>query len=349
MLVKVALPYLSVIVYCICTAVSAVWISFAFSNISGSAVTLFAFIVSFAVFTGIQKYLHGDVFRLVRQYPFKVLLLNIFTLFSWLFAFQSLYHIEPSIECAVFQGFLPIAVLFADFASGRAKVRSMRAAGISMIAISLSGLILMRFVEGRGMMDFSFAQLLQGVALASIAGISAGLHAFFSADLYKVAKCTTLEILCNRFFLLLVVTSFFGGPDLMQAFTVEPMTIVRLLALSAISVLIPMFTLQYSVQTMGAARVSIITPAVPVIALILEQVLGGWPSVFIPMLVGMVCVSIGLTNYWVYRKNFNFNLLNRLFKRGKWRAVNTQPLDNEFLHEAKPTLSQAAKVKPNAP
>lgn len=308
MTMKALLPYLSIVVYCLCTALAAVWISFAFAGLSGSAITFFSFLVSFVVFTVLQKGLHGDVFRLTRQYPGKIVILNIFTLLSWLFAFVALYHIEPSIECAVFQGFLPIAVLLADFASGRAAVRSMRTTGISMIALSLAGLVLTRLLDSRGVMNFGLADLLEGVILASIAGLSAGLHAFFSADLYKQAKCTTLEILCNRFFLLLVVTALLGGPDLVQAFSVDPGTIIRLLALSALSVLIPMFTLQYSVQTIGAAQVSIITPAVPVIALTLEQVLRGWPSMLVPVCVGCVCVSILLTNYWNYRRTFRVQL-----------------------------------------
>jgi drug/metabolite transporter (DMT)-like permease len=56
-----------------------------------------------------------------------------------------------------------------------------------------------------------------------------------------------------------------------------------------------MFAFQYAIKHLGSARVSIITPAVPVVALGLEFTSFSWISFSV---LG-VCVAVVLSNIWL--------------------------------------------------
>ncbi|WP_317694879.1 EamA family transporter [Serratia sp. UGAL515B_01] len=230
-----------------------------------------------------------------------MLILNVLTLTSWLFAFLSLYKIEPSIECAVFQGSLPIGVLLCELIAGKVKVFSKRALGIFLIAINLAALVIFRLYYADGVFNFTANELRLGVFLAFTGGLSAGIYVFRSAKLYDYGA-STLEILCNRFFLLLVITAAISAKELVSITTMDSFILAKLLLLAFISVVIPVFALQYSVQKLGAPRVSIITPFIPAIALTIEMFTKGWPSFWVPLLIVTTCLSILLANFWMRKK-----------------------------------------------
>ncbi|MGP2502511.1 EamA family transporter [Pantoea ananatis] len=297
---KLYAPF-SIFMYCICTALSAVWISFSFSNVSGFVVTFFSLFVAFCVFVFLQKRSGGDTFKLSRVFFGDMLILNVLTLTSWLFAFLSLYKIEPSIECAVFQGSLPIGVLVCELLAGKVKIFSKRTLGIVLIAVNLFALVVFRLYYAAGVFNFTANELKLGVLLAVTGGLTAGFYVFRSAKLYDHGA-TTLEILCNRFFLLLIVTGIISAKDLYIITTMDSFVLVKLLSLAFISVVIPVFALQYSVQKLGAPRVSIITPFIPAIALTIEMFTKGWPSFWVPLLIVTTCLSILLANFWMRKK-----------------------------------------------
>lgn len=287
--------------YCITTAVAAVWIAFSFPDLSPMSITFFCFLFSFFVIVFIQSRSNPRIFRLAADYPAEIFLLNLLTLFSWLFAFMALRKIEPSLECAVFQGMLPIAVLLCELISRRAKIFSLRTFGILLIGANLFLLLLVRLSLEEGIFEFTTMEMAEGLVLAGVGGASAGVYAFRSGLLHSKTGCSTMEMLCNRFFLLLIVTGLLGLGGIVQTITADIVVFFQLIVLALISVLIPMFALQYSIRTIGASRVSIITPSVPIIALGIEQVLKGWPSMWVPILIATTSFSIFLANYWMSR------------------------------------------------
>lgn len=297
---KLLAPF-SIFMYCICTALSAVWISFSFTGVSGFVVTFFSLFVAFCVFVLLQMRSGGNVFKLTRVFFGEMLILNVLTLTSWLFAFLSLYKIEPSIECAVFQGSLPIGVLLCELIAGKVKVFSKRTLGIFLIAINLVALVVFRLYYATGVFNFTVDELRLGVILAVTGGLTAGIYVFRSAKLYDHGA-STLEILCNRFFLLLVVTGVISARELVGITAVDSFMLVKLLTLAFISVVIPVFALQYSIQKLGAPRVSIITPFIPAIALTIEMFTKGWPSFWVPLFIVTTCLSILLANFWMRKK-----------------------------------------------
>ncbi len=94
---------ISMAVYCISTALSAVWVMVAFTRISGAALTFITFLMAWAVFFLVHTLRGHDPFRLLREEWRGVLLLNVLTLFSWWLMFMALQRIEASVESAIYQ------------------------------------------------------------------------------------------------------------------------------------------------------------------------------------------------------------------------------------------------------
>ncbi|WEL89081.1 EamA family transporter [Pseudomonas sp. CBSPCBW29] len=101
----------SMAVYCISTALSAVWVMVAFTRISGAALTFITFLMAWAVFFVVHTLRGHDPFRLLREEWRGVLLLNVLTLFSWWLMFMALQRIEASVESAIYQGWMPLVVV----------------------------------------------------------------------------------------------------------------------------------------------------------------------------------------------------------------------------------------------
>ncbi|OCG16952.1 EamA family transporter [Gilliamella sp. WF3-4] len=294
----------AIFLYCLTTALGAVWISFAFTGLSGFTVTFFTLTIAFVIFSVIQKLKNKgkNIYWLSLLYPYRIFELNILTLFSWLFAFLALYNIEASIECALFQGALPLGVLLCELFSKKTKLLSLRVLGVSLITISLIILVVFRVRINQAAIDFTQQQIYLGAFLAFAGGISAGFYAYRSSGLYAKSRCSTMDILCNRFFLLILITGIIASQEIISIFSGEIELPFKLLILSLISVVIPVFALQYSIEKIGPARVSIITPTIPIIALAIEHFTAGWNSILIPASIGVTSLCLILANVWMKRK-----------------------------------------------
>jgi len=63
-----------------------------------------------------------------------------------------------------------------------------------------------------------------------------------------------MDILSVRFFLLLLVTGWVGRDNLQQLFTLDTTMLVQLVELAIVSVLLPVFGLQFAIQQLGSGR-----------------------------------------------------------------------------------------------
>lgn len=293
---------LSILIYCLTTAIGAVWIAFSFSSISGFTVTFFTMFFAFLTFCFIQKIINKkkNIFWLAKEHPFKVLELNFFTLITWSFAFLALYNIEASIESALFQGGLPIGVLLCELIARKTSIKSLRTLGVTLISLSILLLIIFRFNSNDVAIKYTQSQLYLGTFLAMTGGIAAGIYAYRSSLIYSISGTTTLDILCNRFFILILVTGLIAGKEIVHiilegSFEVQS----RIIILSFISVVIPAFALQFAIEKIGPARVSLITPSIPLIALAIEQFTVGWSGFTVPVLLVITSCSLLLANSWL--------------------------------------------------
>ncbi|KTT31108.1 hypothetical protein NS201_11440 [Pseudomonas oryzihabitans] len=290
----------SMAVYCISTALSAVWVMVAFNRISGAALTFITFLMAWVVFCLVHSLRGHGPFRLLREQWQGVLLLNVLTLFSWWLMFMALQRIEASVESAIYQGWMPLVVVACEWWIVRSAVSRSRWLGALLILLSLMALVMMRLKLGVTA-QVSLTNLHEGIALATVAGITGGIYVFCSARLNRINKYSAMDILCVRFFLLLMVTGWVGRDNLHQLVTLDTAMLVQLIKLAFVSVLIPVFTLQLAIQHLGAGRVSILTPCVPVIALAAEFMLSTWHTPWVPVLVTVVCMAVFLSNIWFSR------------------------------------------------
>lgn len=294
--------FFSIMTYCLATAISAVWIAFSFTNISGFTITFFSMLFAFLTFCIVQKiyYKKKNIFWLTKEHPIKVLELNFFTLITWSFAFLALYNIEASIESALFQGGLPIGVLLCELITRKVPFKSRRTLGVTLIFICILLLIIFRFNSNNVAIKYTQLQLYTGTFLALVGGIFAGIYAYRSSLIYSIKGTTTLDILCNRFFLLILTTSIIAGQEIWRIISTGSLEIQsKIILLSFISVIIPAFALQFSIEKIGPARVSLITPSIPIIALAIEQFTVGWSGLTVPLLLILTSFALLLANSWL--------------------------------------------------
>ncbi|KPW71359.1 hypothetical protein ALQ65_03510 [Pseudomonas syringae pv. coriandricola] len=290
----------SMAMYCLSTALSAVWVMFAFSRISGATLTFITFLMAWATFYIVHLLRGHDPLRLLREKWRAVVLINVLTLFSWWFMFMALQRIEASVESAIYQGWMPLVVLICEAIALKTPISRFRWIGALLILASLLGLVIVRVLLGATAM-VSVERLYEGIALATVAGITGGVYVYCSGRLNLGKQYSAMDILCTRFFLLMLVTGWVGREGLVQLFTLDTQMLFQLVGLAVVSVLIPVFSLQYSIQQLGGGRVSILTPCVPVIALAAEFMLSAWHTFWVPFLVTAVCVAVFLSNVWFTR------------------------------------------------
>lgn len=291
---------ISMAVYCVSTALSAVWVMVSFTRISGAALTFITFLMAWGVFFLVHAVRSHDPLRLLREQWRGVMVLNVLTLFSWWLMFMALQRIEASVESAIYQGWMPLVVVLCERLAVRTSVSRYRWLGALMILLSLLALVVMRLALG-ATAQVSQAHLYEGIALATVAGITGGIYVFCSGQLNRAGRYSAMDILSVRFFLLLLVTGWVGRDNLQQLFTLDTTMLVQLVELAFVSVLVPVFTLQFAIQQLGGGRVSILTPCVPVIALAAEFLLATWHSPWVPLLVTVVCLAVLLSNLWFSR------------------------------------------------
>ncbi len=287
--------FAAIAIFCISTAFAATWVTVSFTEISGSALTFVTFATASVLFLVLRLGRLRQIADVIRQHVRDVLLLNFFTMFAWWFMFMALQMIEASVESAIYMGWIPITVLGWSLVGKRARTLNLRVVGPLLIAFLMFLLVAARFRDG-GAIDVAPGHLALGIGFASIAGISGGFYVALSGRFHAQTKCTTLDMLCMRFWLLLLVTGWLGRARISHTILFDPDTLVALLLLSLVSVVIPVFTLQLAIEKLGAARVSITIPLVPPLALGAELVIYGWSTFLVPALVLAISGAIVLAN-----------------------------------------------------
>ncbi|MEQ4690489.1 EamA family transporter [Providencia manganoxydans] len=286
--------WIFIILYCLFTSISSVWVSMSFSEIKGTTLTFFTLLVAqiiFLIFSFIKK---QKTIGFIMENKLMVFWLNILTLFSWLLMFMALQRIEASVESAIYQGWVPIVVMLLGLFKGNNGW--LQVMGPLLIATSIFALIVARLYFNKDLHYNNTKMVLDGVILASIAGCTGGIYIFLSAKIMKVIGVTTLHVLTTRFVILLLVTSALAQEQLFTIVATDLYTLSKLVFLSIVFVVIPVYLLQHAILKLGAARVSIITPLVPVVALATEYIVAPWGNVWVPILIGLVSISLIISN-----------------------------------------------------
>lgn len=110
--------WLCIIIYCLFTFISAVWVSMSFTQISGVSLTFFTLLVAQIIFLLLAIITKQQTFNFIIKNKLIVFWFNILTLTSWLLMFMALQRIEASVESAIYQGWIPIIVMLLSLCKG---------------------------------------------------------------------------------------------------------------------------------------------------------------------------------------------------------------------------------------
>lgn len=281
--------------YCVATAVSATWVAFSFSGISGTAITFLTFLLAQVVYLVKARKNLSAVTAFVKQEWKGTVILNILTLSSWLFMFMALQRTEASVESAVYQGTVAIVGFTLAMLLARQRFRRITYAGLISATSCLALLVVARLGES-GSSPLRDHSVSVGLALALVAGATGGCYIYYSSSLHRRTAVTPTVILCVRFILLLIVTGALSARGVLKLGEDDPTAVGRLIALSITFVILPTFLLQFSIARLPSVRVSVLTPLVPVIALGSEYTVRPWGNAVVPLLVLAASISIIFTN-----------------------------------------------------
>ncbi|GAB3667689.1 hypothetical protein GCM10027589_33700 [Actinocorallia lasiicapitis] len=296
---RAGLATLALAGYCVATAVSATWVSFSFTGISGPALTFVTFVLAQIVYTAAYGARTGRrigaAYRFAVEHARQMVLLNVLTLASWLFMFMALQRIEASVESAIYQGAVAIVgFLLASLLAGERFSTAARV-GVFSSALALGLLVVVR-LSSTDTGPLRNASVHTGIVLALVAGSMGGLYIHYASRLHKATGVPAMTILCSRFVLLLAVTGAFSLNEVAGLVETDPMTIVRLLLLSVVFVVLPTFLLQFAIVHLPSARVSLATPLVPLIALGSEYAVRPWGNAAAPVIVVAASLVLIVTN-----------------------------------------------------
>jgi drug/metabolite transporter (DMT)-like permease len=285
----------ALVAYCVATAVSATWVSFSFTGVSGPALTFVTFALAQCAYLAGGRASLRAAYRFVVERPKDTLVLNALTLGAWLFMFMALQRIEASVESAVYQGAVAIVgFLLAVLLSGERYSAATRT-GVLAAVVSL-GLLVVTRLSTTMPTPLGNTAATKGLGLALVAGSLGGIYIHRSSTVHASAGLSALAVLCLRFWLLLVVTGIFGGREVVEIFRTDVGVAVRLVGLSIAFVIMPTFLLQYAIVHLPSVRVSVMTPLVPVIALGSEYAVRPWGSLAAPLLVIAASLALIFTN-----------------------------------------------------
>lgn len=287
--------WIAIIIYCLFTSLSAVWVSMSFTRISGAALTFFTLLIAQVVFFIMSITKNEKPLTFLIKNKISVFWLNILTLTSWLFMFMALQRIEASVESAIYQGWIPVVVMLLGITFN--KKSPTQIIGPILIAVSIFLLVTVRLYTAEQIANSGNIRAIEGIILASVAGGTGGIYVYVSARMKNLEGATTINILATRFMVLLLVTALLSRHQLIAIMTTDWMPLVKLVLLSLLFVVIPIFCLQHAILELGAMRVSMLTPLVPAIALGAEYVVSPWSNPWVPAMIGVVSMSLIISNF----------------------------------------------------
>ncbi len=290
------LGYIAVIIYCLCISIASVWINTSFSAVDGATLTFITIFVAQLIFIFFSMIKGYDLIGFVAKNLRSILIINALTAVSWFFMFMALQKIEASVEAAIYQGWVPVAVLFCEVFVGKTRLVKKRVASVFLIFLSIVVLVYARIVYQQGP-TVGPNEIYSGIILATVAGITAGIYVFYSSKLHEYGNIPTLLVLSVRFVLLLIITGYMGFAGLYDLMLYNSSLITDLVFLSLFIVVIPIYCLQSAIATLGGVRVSIIIPSVPAIALAVEYFVAPWGQIIVPILIIVLCSCVIYSNH----------------------------------------------------
>ncbi|SJM38501.1 EamA-like transporter family protein [Psychrobacter pasteurii] len=287
-----------VILFNILSGVQAVYLSGLLkeANVYATLCICFSFVT--IVFILINVISNKPIKSSVKKNYANLVIINVTTLGNWLTFFIALKYIEPAMSSALANSIAPTVTLFATYFFLKGSFPKLSQLLVSLGIFLSMGIMIFVTIAGKsasGTTDISYLWL--GVIASLICGVSIAFTNIVSKKL-NISGINAKEIMMYRFVLLIIVCGVVAGSDVIIE-TLKTL-LLPLLFISIIGNVIPLFSLQLSIEKLEPITVSLLLVLAPIFYLIIQvfdKNIPISPISWIAISISIVFVAIGtLTN-----------------------------------------------------
>lgn len=260
---------IAMLVYVLSTALSLVVINSVETHIHPSIVAFYSFLICVLFFNLLNFNRNKYVYTAFLRCKVDFLILNGLTAVIWLGTFWGLEYVAPTIFVVLFMGVIPYSTMLIS----RDKKVFFNFRTVSLlfgIAVTLAFII----YENIHLVTLSVNTYI-GLFLAVVSGFFSAVYIVYSAHLQKKLALETKDFLCARFYMLILLCFFiaiYRGYDFQ--FDVLYSNWYDFISVSIFTVIIPLYSLQKAILTIGPVKVSCLIPFTPIVTYVLQIFLG---------------------------------------------------------------------------
>ena len=281
------LGYACIFLCCCATAVSLVFIS----HMNKTHNTMLSIFMTFSYATLIFNLINfkkiRHIYSLVLQNKKILLRMNIVTLFNWLGTFMALRYLDPATALCVILGILSVTIFLISTPLHKFKSNKHLCFSVLLVLFSMGLVIKQNIALNPG--EAHLYNLMHGLAWCALDGVT-GAFIGMSSEAMGKAGFSVTQILATRFYLLTLV-----GGVVFLFMNHGPIVIdwKYYLLSSLLIVFFPLLMYQTAIRELGTLLVSLLEPFSPVLAYILQVVIGDYRfNVIMISLLLLSCLAI---------------------------------------------------------
>ena len=255
-----------IVLYVPSTAGAAVYVKMEFERASPVTITFSTFVICWIFFLAINFRRIPFLTRLAVANLSMVLLLDVYTLLSWVGIFACIQLLSGSVELVVFMSCIPLVSVIV----GREWSRITPSTKFSVVAITACSMIVV--LVHPQMQRYGLHRQLVGLIVGLGAGGLAACYIVASGSFQRRHSLSSIDLICLRLPLLLILTLIPSVPDLWSG--LSWIFIEKTVILSIAAVIIPTYALQQTIALLGGVLTAVLMPLVPVVGLFFEWTLG---------------------------------------------------------------------------
>lgn len=281
------LGYACIFLCCFATAISLVFIS----HMNKTHNIMLSIFMTFAYATlifNVVNFKHlRKIYTLVFQHKKTLLQMNLVTLLNWMSTFMALRYLDPATALCLILGVISITIFFVSTPFRQFKSNKHLCYSVLLVLFSLGLVIWQQVALNPG--EAHLHEMMLGVAWCILGGVMGTFIGTSSEAMGKVGFSVT-EILATRFYLLILVG---GVIFLFMHHGLITVDWKYYLLSSFLVVLFPLLMYQTAIRELGTLLVSLLEPFSPVLAYILQVVIGDYRfNITMISLLFLSCVAI---------------------------------------------------------
>lgn len=231
----------------------------------------------------------GNIYKQVFNNKLNVIIINVTTAIIWITTFKALEYIDPVLHLSIFMAFMPMATYFFGAIKHGNKVESKRI--LTCLAIScLLGMII--FVSKQSYLLAHMHDFYKGLILTVVASFASAIYMLYSKETGANLKLLPSQVVSIRFYFLLI----YSGILCLQQhcfYSVNNIDYKTFILLALVSAIVPTYSVQKSIDYIGAVKTSFITPFTALFTYLLLLILHQQMSSFmLPLLLLLAIVLV---------------------------------------------------------